>query len=311
MRPSREAPKYGYQLRLLSPMGTYPEDTFLEKSAALVMAPDICFSIVRLQDEWKRDGFSEVDPLLPIEIPLLATLILAVNDGERYIEPYPTHQTIYLRAAPKQELDSSTVEEGREWMRAYVKRRKLEESLADTVHRPPIAGGVAYSVVSSKDRDVHRSTILRLLESADQVTLRGLSSLIKANMAWEHRELNEAACISLWISLDAIHSLVLQRLRTQGKANPRSQDASDYIASLYGVTFDGSLFEDDYSNRIRAIHPDNRFRAEARPQFLADDFCELRHLVVELFHALITGAPTKLSTGDGEFRGHAFHSRPL
>jgi hypothetical protein len=295
----------------MSPLGTYPAKSFLGASSALVVAPDICLSIVRLKDEWKLSGFSEIDCLLPIEIPLLATLTLAVDDGEQYILPYPTHQSMYMSASHEHALDSAAVTEAADWMRSYIKARKLEEEYVDSIHRPPAAGGIAYYSIPSTDRDAHRRTILQLLEAADPVTLRGLSSLLKANMAWEHRELNEAACISLWISLDAIHSLVLQKLRNQGKSNPTSQDASNYVAGAYGVDLpDGSFFEDDYYNRIRAIHPDNRFGAEARPQFLADDFYELRHVVIELFHNLVTGMPTKLSSEPGD-RGHAFHLRPL
>jgi hypothetical protein len=294
----------------MSPLGIYPAETFLRPSAALVTAPDICFSVVRLRDAWNSNDFSEVDSLLPIEIPLLAAVLLAVADGERYVEPYPTHQTIHLRSAPGHVLDATAVAEASEWIRAYVKRHKLEDDLSDIVHRPPAAGGAAYTLVDSTDRNSHRGEILKVLESADQVTLRGLSSLIKANMAWNHRELNEAACISLWISFDAVHSLILQRLRKQGKANPTSQDASDYVASLYGLSVEDSLFENDHYNRIRTIHPDNRFGAEARPQLQAEDFYELRHTIIELFHHLVTGAPTKLGP-DNEFRGHAFHQRPF
>jgi hypothetical protein len=295
----------------MSPLGTYPEETFLGTSAALVSAPDICFSIVRLQSEWQHHGFSEVDSLLPIEIPLLAALMLAVDEGERYALPYPTHQIIYLRAPEHHYLDGEAIEEGKEWMRAYTKRHKLEDSSVDAIHRPPAAGGFAYDFFPNWGRDLQKNKILGLMESADQVTLRGLSSLIKANMAWQHRELQEAACISLWISLDAILSLILTRLRKAGRVNPTSQDAADYVSALYGVDFQGSFFENDYYNRIRVIHPDNRFGPEARPQLQADDFYELRHVVVELFHHLITGEPTKTTSEPGEFQGHAFHVRPL
>ncbi|MBZ5527039.1 MAG: hypothetical protein LAN71_03930 [Acidobacteriia bacterium] len=295
----------------MSPMGTYPEETFLGSNVALGIAPDICFSIVRLQDEWENAGFSEVDALLPIEVPLFAALMLAVDDGKRYILPYPTHQSICLRAVSGHQLDAAAVDESRQWIRAYIKRHKLEGGLVDAIHRPPIGGGVEYDLIPSSDRDTHRNKILGLLQSADQVTLRGLSSLIKANMAWEHRELNEAACVFLWISLDAIHSLILQRLRKEGKVNPTSQDVSNYVAARYGVEFEESLFEYDYENRIRVLHPDNRFGAEARPQLEADDFYELRHLVIELFHFLITDTPTNPGPGPYEFKGHVFHQRPL
>jgi len=48
------------------------------------------------------------------------------------------------------------------------------------------------------------------------------------------------------------------------------------------------FFENDYMNRIRAIHPDNRFGAEAIPQFLADDFLELNDSLIPFFHFFVT-----------------------
>lgn len=131
---------------------------------------------------------------------------------------------------------------------------------------------------------------LALLETADPVMLRGIGSLIKAQMAWRHGEFADAACIYLWIALDAAHSLTLQKLRESGIQNPTSKDASDHFDEIAGFeTPWEKFFEEDYENRIRALHPDNRFGAEARPQFLADDFYELNHLLVPYFAYLVTG----------------------
>ena len=229
-------------MRLMSPIGVYPQQNFTSPSCCLAVADEFCFSIVRLQDEWKHGSFSEIDSLLPIEIPLLSAFLLATDEDDRYFELYPTHQTIYLRSRPEQAISEEVMAEAREWFRAYLGRGKLESELADVAHRPPLIGGSKYELVESSKRDAARLAILQLLEKADPVTLRGLSSLIKANMAWNHRELNEAACISLWISLDAIHSLILQRLKAQGNRDPKSKDASDYIAAVYGIEIEDSIF---------------------------------------------------------------------
>ena len=229
-------------MRLMSPIGVYPQQNFTSPSCCLAVADEFCFSIVRLQDEWKHGSFSEIDSLLPIEIPLLSAFLLATDEDDRYFELYPTHQTIYLRSRPEQAISEEVMAEAREWFRAYLGRGKLESELADVAHRPPLIGGSKYELVESSKRDAARIAILQLLEKADPVTLRGLSSLIKANMAWNHRELNEAACISLWISLDAIHSLILQRLKAQGNRDPKSKDASDYIAAVYGIEIEDSIF---------------------------------------------------------------------
>jgi hypothetical protein len=73
------------------------------------------------------------------------------------------------------------------------------------------------------------------LSSADPVMLRGLGSLLKAQMAWKHGEFTDAACMYLWIALDAAHSLTLQKLRVSGVNNPTSQDASTHFNTIAGV----------------------------------------------------------------------------
>jgi hypothetical protein len=54
----------------MSPLGSYPDTSMVLEDAAYIMSPEICFSIIRIKEEdW---GFSEVDMLSPLEIPLLA-----------------------------------------------------------------------------------------------------------------------------------------------------------------------------------------------------------------------------------------------
>jgi hypothetical protein len=131
---------------------------------------------------------------------------------------------------------------------------------------------------------------LKLVSRQDAVFLRGLASLIKAHMAWEYPEFGDAACIYQWIALDAAHSLTLRRLRAKGNKNPTSQDAAAYFEEVTDEkTIWTKFFATDYENRIRAIHPGNRFGAEAHPQFLADDFLELRDLLMPYFRFLLTG----------------------
>jgi alkaline phosphatase D len=42
--------------------------------------------------------------------------------------------------------------------------------------------------------------------------LRGIGSLLKAQMVWTHGEFADAACIYLWIALEAAHSLTLRKV---------------------------------------------------------------------------------------------------
>jgi hypothetical protein len=155
---------------------------------------------------------------------------------------------------------------------------------------PPAIGGHPYETLDSGDVRERVLDCITRLESADAVILRGVGSLLKAQMAWTHGEFADAACMYLWIALDAAHSVTLRKLRESGVQNPTTKDASAYFNTVVGFeTPWEKFFEEDYSNRIRAIHPDNRFGAEVRPQLLADDFYELRHLLIPYFGYLITG----------------------
>jgi len=88
------------------------------------------------------------------------------------------------------------------------------------------------------------------------------------------------------------HSLVLKRLRDKGIANPTSKDAAQYFEQISGYETDWErFFEYDYDNRIRAIHPDNRFGAEAIPQFDAEDFIDLSGTLTEFFRFFVSEFP--------------------
>lgn len=285
MKVSYEPVESGFHVRLMSPLGRYPPSSFIGDSAALVVSPEVCFSVVRVKArDW---GFSEIDGLTPAEIPLLGSILLSGEAGEPYVYPYPSGYHLMLEAMPAS-LDERCVSEGRELLLSSLKNNEGKELPSQIIHLPPVLGGSSYSFVDS-GADGERRANLRHLEGASPLLLRGVALLLKAHMAWQHPELCEAACLFLWICLDAAHSLVLERLRERGVANPSSRDAAKWFEEVSGYDKGWEkFFEDDYENRIRAMHPDNRFGAEARPQFLADDFLELNDLLVPLFHHLIS-----------------------
>src|SRR5260370_20007667 len=105
MSPSYMAVACGFQVRLMSPLGTYPDGSIILEDAALIVNPDLCFSIVRIKDEdW---GFSEVDSLSPLQIPLLGSLLLS-----RIGYPYPMHG-VTLEAESQEEMSPECINECR------------------------------------------------------------------------------------------------------------------------------------------------------------------------------------------------------
>ena len=282
MKPSYKPVSCGFRVRLMSPLGVYPDHSIILKDVAFIVSSGLCYSIVRIvEEDW---GGAEVDSLSPLDIPLLGSLLLS-----RAGYPYPVGGLV-LETATQELLSADCIAECRQHLLAHIEEEKTDAGPATAVHTPPASGGHPYETHDFGEVREKVLDCMTRLESADAVILRGVGSLLKAQMAWTHGEFADAACIYLWIALDAAHSLTLRKLRESGVQNPTSEDASAYFNTVVGFeTPWEKFFEEDYENRIRAIHPDNRFGAEIRPQFLADDFYELRHLLIPYFRYLITG----------------------
>jgi hypothetical protein len=289
VRLAHKSVERGFWARLMSPIGSYPAESFIAEPASLIVTPEICFSLERVEaDGW---SFSEVDSVSPTVIPLLGCILLSGNPGDRYIYPYPTYQTLLLELGAHDDMSDGCISQCRDHLLDHLRKCSADPSPADLIHRPPALGGFPYGLIPEQPSREERRTMLRQIELAGPVAQRGIGSLLKAHMAWQHRELQDAACIFLWVSLDAAHSIVLQNLKQAGTINPTSADAARYFEEISGYGADWEkFFEDDYENRIRAIHPDNRFGAEARPQFLADDFVELNDMLIPLFQFLLSPA---------------------
>jgi len=271
----------------MSPLGRYPANTFCSESAALIISPEICFSIVRVQrEDW---SFSEVDILTALEIPLFGSILLAGEAGTPYLYPYPTSNSVLLEVESLEDIGDRHILECKSFLVDKI-QHNAEVYPANPIHKPPALGGMKYDLVPSSSADSDRLLVLRRLKTANPIILRAVSCLLKARMAFQHPEFGEAACIFLWIALDAAHSLVLQRLRDTGIANPTSRDTAKYFEKISGYDAEWEkFFEDDYDNRIRAIHPDNRFGAEAIPEFRVDDFLELNDMMVSFFYFFVSG----------------------
>jgi hypothetical protein len=297
MKPSYKPVKTGFYVRAMSPLGMYPVENFQTAICALIVSPELCFSIVQIRKEdW---GFSEVDCLNACELPLFGSVLLAGKPNTPYLYAYPSPFSLILETQTLEEINENSIAECKSHLLESLREKLSDSYSASYFHKPPILGGRDYTIVPEVRDESDQLHVLTQLEKSDPVMLRGVNCLLKGRMAFKHFEFGEAACIYLWIALDAAHSLVLRILRASGIANPTSADAARYFENLSGV---GShwekFFEDDYENRIRAIHPDNRFGAESIPQFLADDFLELNDELIPLFRYLIDVVPDFVPDAD-------------
>jgi len=265
-----------FRIRLMSPLGRYPIEGFRSESASLVVSPEICFSIVK--EECEDLSIMEMECFTAQELPFFASILLAGETGSSFLRPYSTGQ--------QATIESDTIPSNEECKSVLLQSitRHYGDQYADSLHKPPLLGGLQYDLVSDGNYN-EWLLLLSRLQTAGPVILRGSACLIKAQMAFQHREFGEAACIFLWIALDAAYSVVLKKLRDTGVPNPSSADAARYFEKITGYGTDWErFFEDDYERRICAIHPDNRYGAEAIPSLMAEDFLDLNGDLIELFH---------------------------
>jgi hypothetical protein len=192
----------------MSPLGWYPAKSIILKRVALIVDPKLCFTILRIS---RRDlSFSEVDLLGANDIPFLASILLA-NVGY----PYP------MQSVSVEEDDAQISELCISKCRAFLLRQLRPMYRSDfcrspALHRPAALGGPSYRLHEGGEATKVVSAWLKLVNRQDAVFLRGLASLIKAHMAWEHPEFGDVACIYQWIALDAAYSLTLGRLKARG-----------------------------------------------------------------------------------------------
>jgi hypothetical protein len=128
----------------MSPLGIYPDRSVALTDAAFIVAPDLCFSIVRIvKEEW---GFSEVDSLAPLGIPLFGSMILS---GAGY--PYPVSGvTLESSFEP---LNEECIGECRQHLLNAIEEQKSHEWPSAFVHRPPVLGGRPYELYDYGFRD--------------------------------------------------------------------------------------------------------------------------------------------------------------
>jgi hypothetical protein len=155
---------------------------------------------------------------------------------------------------------------------------------------PPALGGPAYHW---RDEGVNVQRVAELvgaIELTDHLLMRGLGALLRADMAWAHREIAEAALLQLYVALDASFSLILRLLRGRGVANPSALDAGALIDKVFNPDVDtGGYFWEYYEDRIKTMHPSSRLGIFPVAPLTADDFFFLRQGLVEVYYWLITG----------------------
>jgi hypothetical protein len=276
------------RLRLLSPLGRYPDRSISVGGARLLIRDDLAVSIVPTESQElhgvTEEGFSELEFLALEEIRFLTSITLSIRPDHGMIYPYPNPLHV----------DLDTADFGEDWIFEnackYVRSIRYESFISQGVVFPPLVGGPPYVQHESPIDELLLKELIGAVSLQDHLLMRGLGALLKANMLWQRPEFGEAATMMLHVSLEASCQLVLRALRKKGIINPSAFDPGAFIDEVFNPgTRTGAYFAEYYEDRIKALHPSSRFGVFAFAPLAADGFYDLQHDLVAVYVFLIAG----------------------
>jgi hypothetical protein len=94
---------------------------------------------------------------------------------------------------------------------------------------PPAVGGPPYQYLEVPVDEELPGKLIQAVSLRDHLLLRGLGTLIKADMLWQHHAFNEAATMMLFVTLEVSLQLTLRLLRSKGFSDPGPKEAGRFI----------------------------------------------------------------------------------
>lgn len=266
----------------MSPVGTYWRSSFTTDIASFVVRDDLIFTACHFdKDAHEGDFYTEYDDLMPEELRLFGALLVSTGLDRGFMAQYP--DPCSLRLEEKRSL-------GDENVLADLEAR-LRLALSKEGKQPPSSTPLppcSYSYFHLPNPAVVQHEIFAAIDPFDALLIRGLGTLLKAGMLHMHLAFQEEAHYALWVSLDASHSIILDRLRAGGMSNPNSVDAQDFIHDAFAEERSGlKYFEEFYEDRILTMHPKNRFGIFGSAPLGHDDFYWLHNGLRDVYRFLI------------------------
>lgn len=277
--------------RVMSPSGVYPDRTIATEETLFFIERSICFSVVKYDDEENTSlsYYSEVEWASMREIAFYSTILLSTKREESYVAIYPYRYPFHLYV--NESLQDKRVQRKiKNTIVNLLGNKRFEIYAPRGMATPPVVNGDAYDLRKNSIRQAWVSTLASAIDINDHLLIRGLSTLLRAIMLWQHHHFAEEAINTLFISLDASFQIILRKLEAKGNKNPTAVDAGQYISHLfYEESTDMRYFEGFYESRIMSLHPKSRFGIFPHAPLYIDDFTHLRDSLIEIYANLIGG----------------------
>lgn len=287
--------------RAYSPLGFYPVGALSEPEGIFILDDELIFSAAPEYDVVIEGYVPESIWINPGELRLLSAITLAVPYGYGKVALYPDVLPVRLNLETHK-LTEPDLQEGI--------RNRLLDSIASArspthnplfykpVPQPPVLSGYSYRYNTNANDVEHQRDIFEAIDLDDHLMIRGLGALLKGELLSLHHIFHTEACMSLYVAMEASMEIIRRRLAAN-QENPGPEDASRYLAEAFGnQVMQDRYFGEYYDDRIRTVHPDNRFGAFPYAPLMADDYFDLYDQLRSVYDFLLTGRI------DPAFSGH-------
>ncbi len=283
MRPRKS------RIRLFSPIGIYPSSGFSYGRSVFEINSEIVFSSLTIHDPGRygltAEHHSEIEFLSLEEIRFLAAITLSLRPDNGMVCLYPIPEHLDMSVQPKRNQNELL-----EIAREFAQSIQSNSYIADRATLPPLLGGPQYSNNDYLRENWVAKSVIRNVNLGDHLLIRGLGALLKSDMLMMRKEFQDAALNSLHIAMEASFQLTLRLLRERGNKKPSALDAGAFIDSAFGASQpSGKYFHEYYEDRVKSVHPTNRYGIFPYPPMYADDLYDLRPNLIAVFVLLITG----------------------
>jgi hypothetical protein len=275
-------------LRVFSPAGYYWRGLFRTPNALYFGGTELVFAACHF-DETAHAGdyYSEFDDPTVEEVLLYAALTLSIGWDGGAVSLYPHPWTEKLP-----ELLNLANPKVTDQLGEHILGSEIVPSWQLMTDPPPpqCQGGPPYQFRKAPMPLALQSELLQLADPTDHVLVRGLGALLKGRMLLQHQMFALEALYSFYVAMDASFSLICRRLREQGVKNPSALDAGAYLNEAEGRAYeDYPYFDDFYADRVRTLHPENRYGVSAYAPVTNCDAHTLFESLREVFRLLILG----------------------
>lgn len=266
-----------------------PRESILNKNASLVIRDDISFTAIRAK---QTSEYYELKWSHPKEISFFSSIILAIVPTSKVFF-FPVRWPFYLPDCNQDLSNNDLIDQIVDTLIVEINSKNQSSDIYKWEFLPPAIINKSYNFTDCNFSKEYVNFLFDIVDTNNDILIRGLSHLIKYGMLSQlGRLFSDTASIELYISMEATHHMIIEKLKSNGIRNPSNKDASDFLLRNFKEEYRlDRYYEEFYDDRIKAVHPKSRFGTAMYVPGYISDLYQLYNDLIRNYEFLITNKP--------------------